>query len=211
MTVRLPSFSKMKIPQLKRLSEMPGLVLASGSPRRQQILTECGLEFDISIPDIDEKSISGDTPERLVVLLAEKKTRAVEHDKLKAYLGCDTIVVYEGKILNKPIDQADAAQMLKILSSHTHSVFSGLALYDSQLDTCHTSVEESRVTFNEVSNAQIADYIATGEPDDKAGAYGIQGMGRFLVDTVVGNIDNVIGLPVAALERIAGQYLEKYV
>lgn len=211
MTVRLPSFSKMKIPHLRQLAHHNGLVLVSGSPRRKLILEKCQLAFQVEIPDIDEKSMSEFPPERMVILLAEQKVKSVKHDNERAYLGSDTIVLFENRILNKPHNDTEAAEMLSQLSGQTHSVLTGLALYDSRYDDCYTSCEESRVTFKAVSHNQISEYIATGEPSDKAGAYGIQGMGRFLVDTVDGSVDNVIGLPVDALERLASIYREKYV
>ena len=122
----------------------------------------------------------------------------------------DTIVVLNDEILTKPKNENDALRILKTLSGQTHSVYTGLALYDGKTNQCHTGMEESRVKFNRVSDEKILQYIATGEPLDKAGAYGIQGMGRFLVDTVEGNIDNVVGLPMGELERIAGIFWKTY-
>lgn len=206
MTVRLPSFSTMTLPNLRRLADRIGLVLVSGSPRRREILSQIGIPFEVIIPAIDESVSLDCPPAHLAAELARLKTDAIPKDGRRAYLGGDTIVVYDNHILNKPTDVADAMRMLTFLSGKTHSVFTGLALYDSARNLCHSGVEESRVTFNHLDEQMLARYIATGEPLDKAGAYGIQGMGRFLVDSIEGNIDNVIGLPMGELERIAEQF-----
>lgn len=210
MTVRLPSFSKMNLPQLRELARHPGLVLASGSPRRRKILEEIGIDFEVVVPQIDEEDDGNGRPEELAVKLADRKVLSVDHDERRFYLGCDTIVVYDRKVLMKPRDEDDALRILTILSGRTHSVFTGLALYDSRSRQGLTGVEESRVKFNPWPEAKLREYIATGEPLDKAGAYGIQGMGRFLVDTVEGNIDNVIGLPLSTLEYLASQCRGRY-
>ncbi|MDD4052555.1 MAG: Maf family protein [candidate division Zixibacteria bacterium] len=206
MTVQLPSFSTMTLPNLRRLAERAGLVLVSGSPRRREILRQAGIAFEVIIPDIDESIAVDCAPAELAVELARRKVESVARDGVRAYLGCDTIVVYDRHILNKPEDDADAMRMLTFLSGKTHSVFTGLVLCDSARKLCHDGVEESRVTFNHLDEQTLARYIATGEPLDKAGAYGIQGMGRFLVDSIEGNIDNVVGLPMGELERIAEQF-----
>jgi septum formation protein len=163
------------------------------------------------IPDVEEKLQPGLAPDRQAKDLARQKVLSIPADNHRVYLGCDTIVVLDGEILTKPVDAADAVRILKKLSGNRHSVFSGLALYDSRFDLVYDVVEESRVLFNHLSDADLSDYITTGEPLDKAGAYGIQGMGRFLVDSVEGNIDNVVGLPMGALERLAARYWKKYV
>jgi septum formation protein len=210
MMVRLPSFSTMNLPYLKRLGADAGLVLASGSPRRQGILREAGISFEIRVPDFDETVIPGLSPADLATMLAHHKVLSIPGDGVRAYLGCDTIVVYEDMVLNKPVDPADALRMLRILSGRAQSVFTGLCLHDSRKGIFLETVEESRVRFNSLADDQLKDYIATGEPLDKAGAYGIQGMGGILVDSVIGNIDNVVGLPIDALERLAKQYWENY-
>lgn len=201
----------MNLPNLSRLADEVGLVLVSGSPRRKKILTEAGIRFEIIIPEVEEKLISGISPDEQAMNLARQKVMSVPKDGQRVYLGCDTIVVLNDEILTKPIDEADAARILKKLSGNRHSVFSGLALHDSRLDYCHQAFEESRVYFNHLDDDRLAEYIATGEPLDKAGAYGIQGMGGFLVDSVEGNIDNVVGLPMGSLEQLATRYWERYV
>ncbi|MCK5125034.1 MAG: septum formation protein Maf [candidate division Zixibacteria bacterium] len=211
MTVRLPSFSKTQCPNLRKITESPGLVLASGSPRRKTILTEIGLRFDIQISNIEEKHDAYLPSGELATDLARQKAMAVSHDGERVYLGCDTIVVFDGQLLNKPTDEKDALRILITLAGNTHSVFTGMALYDSRSNNYLSGCEESRVTFNSWDTDRLKEYISTGEPMDKAGAYGIQGMGRFLVDTVEGNIDNVIGLPLGILETLARKYWEMYV
>ncbi len=211
MMVRLPSYSKTNLPQLSRLAETVGLVLVSGSPRRKKILTEAGIPFEVIVPEIEEKIRPGLPPERQAIELARQKVTAVARDNRRAYLACDTIVVLDGEILTKPEDATDALRILKKLSGRQHSVYSGLVLHDSRLNSFHEAFEESRVKFNDLRESDLTAYIATGEPLDKAGAYGIQGMGGFLVDSVRGNIDNVVGLPMGALETLAVCYWEKYV
>jgi septum formation protein len=208
MTVRLPSFSKMSLPHLRRLADTPGLVLVSGSPRRKHILTEAGLRFEIIVPSVDEHIRTELPPEMMAMDLAGQKVKSVVPDGRRAYLGSDTIVVLDGEILTKPVDEDDAFRILSKLSGKCHSVFTGLTLLDSGRDRWHQMYEESRVCFNLFDDDAIRAYIATGEPLDKAGAYGIQGMGGFLVDSVEGNVDNVVGLPMTALEKLAALVLE---
>ncbi len=211
MMVLLPSFSKMNLPNLRKLADTNGLVLVSSSPRRKRILTKAGVPFKIIIPEIDEKILPGLPPGEQAMNLARQKVDSVIKDDMHTYLGCDTIVVLDDQVLTKPVDEADAMRILKTLSGNQHSVFTGLALYDAKNDLLFQDFEESLVLFNHLEESDLTKYIATGEPLDKAGAYGIQGMGGFLVDSVQGNIDNVIGLPLKALENIAAQYWEKYV
>jgi len=211
MTVRLPSFSKMNLPHLRRLADRSGLVLVSGSPRRKRILTEAGIPFKIITPQVDEHIRPELPPEMLAMDLAVQKVKSIEHGGRRAYLGCDTIVALDREILTKPVDEDDAFRILKKLSGNNHSVYTGLALYDAGRDRWYQLHEESRVRFNTLTDDDVRRYIATGEPLDKAGAYGIQGMGGFLVDSVEGNVDNVVGLPMSALERIASRYWETYV
>jgi len=210
MTVRLPSFSKMKCPHLRRLADQVGLVLASGSPRRRTILKELGLKFEIIVPSIREEFDPALSPAEQAIELARQKAASLKIEDQRCYLSCDTVVFLDGKFLDKPRDRDEAFKILKTLSGRTHSVITGLALRGGNDGRILTGFEESRVSFNELEDRQINEYIATGEPMDKAGAYGIQGMGGFLVDTVDGNIDNVIGLPVGELECLVRLFLENY-
>lgn len=196
----------MKLPHLRRLADEVGLVLASGSARRRDILTQAGIAFETITPMINEKIIEGLAPGAQAVNMARQKLESITDKSGSAYLTCDTIVVLEDRIFTKPTDKADALSILKTLSGKTHSVFTGLILYDSSGNRSFSGVEETRVSFTRPKEKKLIDYIDSGEPLDKAGAYGIQGMGRFLVDSLAGNIDNVIGLPMIELERVTGLF-----
>lgn len=184
------------------------LVLASGSPRRVKILKEAGFGFRQVTPDIDENGGDVLPPERLAVHLAEKKAavvaaRATERDII---LGCDTIVVLDGEIMGKPLSKKHAFEILSRLSGQKHIVISAVALMKRD-GPCSSGFEQTEVIFNAVTDDDIHAYIKTGEPLDKAGAYGIQGFGAFLVDTYIGNLDNVIGLPMTLVNDLAGKLL----
>ncbi len=183
--------------------------MASGSPRRVFLLQEAGIEFRQIIPDIHEDNNLHTEPYRLATILAEKKAEAVL-DKISGdeiALGCDTIVILDGKILGKPVSPADAVDMLTQMSGRMHVVCSAVALMDKGRNLA-SGFELTDVYFNAVTERQIIDYVETGEPLDKAGSYGIQDLGVFLVDRIVGNIDNVIGLPLVLLDGIAGKMAE---
>lgn len=181
-------------------------VLASGSPRRVSLLQENAIPFRQLIPDIDENNHLAEDPVRYAERLAFLKTEAVLPltTPNEIIIGCDTIVILEGKILGKPSSPDHAFQMLRALSGKKHTVCSAVSLQSHR----HAAVigsELSDVFFKEVSDEAIKAYIRTGEPLDKAGAYGIQNAGGFLVDRVEGNIDNVIGLPMTLLDYLAGK------
>lgn len=211
MTVQLRSFSKMKLTNLRNLAAQVGLVLASGSPRRREILAETGISFEIVIPQVEETIRTDMEPSQQAIELAKQKVDSVGKNDSKAYLGCDTIVVLDGEILGKPVNETDALWMLKKLSGKTHSVMTALALYDAKSQVFFSGMERSLVRFNQLDETSLKNYVKNGEPLDKAGAYGIQGMGRFLVDSVEGSIDNVVGLPMDELERLSGQFWKQYV
>lgn len=198
----------------------PPLVLASASPRRRELLGRMGLTFDVSPTDVDETPLDGEAPEELVARLAEAKARraladlgreggvAADPSSLPVVLAADTIVVLDDRIIGKPRDPADAVAMLRSLSGRTHLVISGVAVarVDRVLDEPRVEVvvESTQVTFAEVGDAEIAAYVATGEPMDKAGAYGIQGRGGNLVTRIEGSYDNVVGLPIHRVAQILG-------
>jgi septum formation protein len=210
MTDRLRLSLRNDLPHLRRLAKKPGLILASGSPRRKMILEKVGIPFTIIVPEIDETFAPDVPPDRLAIELAREKVHSLVGAEPRLYLGCDTIVTLDGTLLAKPENENHALKMLSFLSGKTHSVFTGLALVDKSSGEEFTGVEETLVTFNRVEENQLRDYIASGEPMDKAGAYGIQGMGRFLVDSFEGNLDNVIGLPLNTLERLAAEFMASY-
>jgi septum formation protein len=170
------------------------LVLASGSPRRRELLALLGLEFDVVLPDLDETSLPGEEVEALVVRLAAAKARAVSASRPDAIvLGADTAVDVDGLTLGKPADPVDARRMLELLSGRDHAVFTAVAVTaDGHLST---AVTRSTVSFAPLDHAQIEWYVDTGEPFDKAGAYALQGVGGAFVSTVCGSVSGVLGLP----------------
>lgn len=184
------------------------LVLGSGSPRRVRLLGETGVAFEQIIPDVREDHKPGEDPYDFAQRVAgEKALWVAEHADAEAIvLGCDTIVVLGNQLLGKPTDKADALRILTSLSGRQHVVCTGVALtYRGSIAA--SGYELTKVFFNSVSAQQLEAYIDSGEPMDKAGAYGIQGMGAFLVDRIEGRLDNVIGLPRLLLDNLAERLL----
>jgi septum formation protein len=176
------------------------IILASASPRRKEILQTAGIEFEVRVAEVEEKITPGQSPEETVKDLARQKALAVaKANPQTTVIGADTIVVLEGEILGKPRDWADAIKMLKSLSGKTHSVFTGVCLVKDGEE--NRFFEETKVEFYNLSNEEIEAYVDTGEPMDKAGAYGIQGKGCLLVKRIEGDYFNVVGLPVGKLVR----------
>lgn len=184
----------------------PQLVLASGSPRRRELLLGLGLTLHVRAADIDETPLANESPRDLVARLARRKASAV-HARLRAesaglelpVLGADTIVVMDGDVLGKPRDRDEALGMLDRLSGSTHEVLTGVALVH---DTVQVAVSRSQVRFRTIDAAEAEAYWATGEPCDKAGAYGIQGIGGIFVASLDGSYSGVMGLPVAETETL---------
>ena len=180
-----------------------GIVLASRSPRRRQLLEQMGLrDFRIVCSDADETASPGLTPPALVEALSARKAAAVQHAAAAGDLiiAADTVVALDGRVLGKPADGPDAFAMLSALSGRRHQVYTGLTVVcGAQRLTEH---EVTAVTFRSLSSAEICAYIAAGEPMDKAGAYGIQGRGALFVEGIEGDYYNVMGLPVCRLGRI---------
>ncbi|KIQ94900.1 Septum formation protein Maf [Anoxybacillus thermarum] len=176
------------------------LVLASSSPRRKQLLRMLGLPFDILVGDVDESFDAALSPSEIVKQLAHKKANAVWQQKKDAcVIGADTIVVSEGEVLGKPTGEQDAFRMLKRLSGTTHEVWTGVAICAEK--ECVTFAEKTDVTFWPLTDEDIWAYIATKEPLDKAGAYGIQERGALFVKKIDGDYFSVVGLPIARLAR----------
>jgi len=187
----------------------PDIVLASASPRRSELLARLGIRFHIEPSHIDEEPLPDETPAEHVVRLSREKAREVAQRTAvpgRWFIGSDTIVLRDDSILGKPRDVLDAAGMLRSLSGRSHQVLSGYAVYDRQNDTSVSGVVATTVRFKELTEQEIAGYIATGEPLDKAGAYAIQGIGAFMVLGIEGSYTNVVGLPlcevVEVLERL---------
>lgn len=182
------------------------LILASRSPRRRELLERMGLrDFRIVTPDIDEHMEREMPPEELVQRISAEKARAVREqvggDAI--VIAADTVVALDGAVLGKPVDEMEAFKMLSTLSGNRHQVYTGLTVLRGE--EIHTVSEETTVSFRELSEEEIECYIRTGEPADKAGAYGIQGYGALLVDGIQGDYYNVMGLPVCRLGRILRQ------
>ena len=183
-----------------------GLILASGSPRRRQLLEQLGLTFTVRSSDVDESVSPGLTPAQVVESLSARKGEAVAQLSQPGdlILSADTVVALEGAILGKPRSTEAAAAMLSALSGRTHQVYTGVTLLqDGRRLTGH---EVTAVTFRPLSPEEIAAYVSTGEPMDKAGAYGIQGLGALLAERLEGDYFNVMGLPLCRL----GQMLSRF-
>ncbi len=190
---------------LHAVEELPPLVLASASPRRRELLTRVGLSFQVAHAELDEEARPGEGPAELVERLALEKGAAVAARGAQGVvLSADTVVALEDEVLGKPRDPAEARDMLRRLAGRWHRVYTGWALQGAgDWGGWPTRVGHAttRVLFHELSSAQIAAYVATGEPLDKAGAYGIQDGGALLVAALDGDYFNVMGLPVARVCR----------
>lgn len=180
------------------------IILASKSPRRKQLLSMMGLEFAVQTADIDETMDKSQTPAHEVAAVSARKAVkiAAQHSK-DVVVAADTIVVIDGKILGKPKDEQDAARMLRLLSGRTHTVYTGLTVCADGKSSTETVA--TAVTFRALTDAEIDAYIKTGEPMDKAGAYGIQGYGSMFVSHLDGDYFCVMGLPVCRLSSMLRQ------
>lgn len=178
------------------------IILASGSPRRAELMSLAGFKFDVIIPDVDESIPCGTSAENAVKLLSSKKAKYVHSicSDNSIIVAADTVVSIDDMILGKPHSVSDARKMLKLLSGRTHSVFTGVSVIKN--GAIRTFASESLVTFYPLSDMDIDDYIKSGEPMDKAGAYGIQGKGCLLVKNIKGDYFNIVGLPIAETARI---------
>jgi septum formation protein len=181
------------------------LVLASASPRRRELLTQAGFSFTVQPAEIDEDWREGEGPAAYVERLAREKAAAVfsslaARDAELRVLGADTTVTLEDAILGKPVDAADAARMLRLLSGRRHRVMTGIAL--ATANGVRSAVETTVVEFDALGEEEIAAYVASGEPMDKAGAYGIQGLAAKWIPRIEGCYFNVVGLPLARLRAL---------
>jgi septum formation protein len=179
---------------------MKKLILASASPRRKELLEQINVPFQVSVSEVEEVMEGLTRPEDIVVSLALQKAQDVaQHFTHDVVLGADTIVTYDGLVLGKPKTKEEAYDMLQTLSGHTHEVFTGVAiLYNNEQISFF---ERTEVTFYELSNDEIRGYIESGEPMDKAGSYGIQGLGAMFVQKINGDYFSVVGLPVGKVYR----------
>ncbi|AJE04076.1 Maf family nucleotide pyrophosphatase [Geobacter pickeringii] len=172
------------------------IVLASASPRRLELLASAGVEFDVFASDIPEEAMAGESPEDFSLRLArDKAVAAAARTEGRWFIGADTIVVCDGEIMGKPADEADAVRMLRKLSGVAHAVITAYAIYDKARDGLLCKAVATKVFFKPLRDEEIAAYVATGCPMDKAGAYAIQGGAAHMVARIDGSYTNVVGLP----------------
>lgn len=192
--------------------QLPKLILASGSPRRAEILTSVGWQFTKDSADIDETELSGESPDDYVQRLAREKAEAVAHKYADAIvLGADTTVVINRQIIGKPIDLPDARRMLKMLSGKWHEVLTGVAVVrnsNSKIQHSKIGIQKTRVKFAEMSDREIDFLAEEGSPLDKAGAYAVQAQAALFIEGIEGDYWNVVGLPVNLVYRLIRNILD---
>ena len=183
---------------------MKTLILASASPRRKQMLKELGVRFSVMPGSFDEPPHSkGEAPSVYVRKNAEGKARSAAHAVKNALMiGADTIVVYRGRVLGKPVTLKDAFDYLHLLNGRTHAVYTGLCVLDASDGSYLSDYEKTQVTFRKITESEISAYLGRINPMDKAGAYAIQGAGALIVESIAGCYYNVVGFPIAKLEQM---------
>lgn len=185
--------------------ELPRIILASSSPRRRELLSALGLGFEVRPADVDESIRDGESAFDAAERLAREKAAAAAPGAPDALVvAADTLVVLDGNALGKPRDRADARRMLALLAGRSHDVVTGVAL--AKAGRIVSGREVTRVVFAPMSPAEVEAYAASGEPDDKAGAYALQGIGGLFVERVEGSPSNVVGLPVRLLYTLASEF-----
>jgi septum formation protein len=177
------------------VTENPTLILASGSPRRRELLDSLDVDYVIRPADVDESILARESPTEHVQRLATDKAAAIAHQG-ELILGADTIVLIDDEILGKPADTSEARIMLRRLTGRVHQVLSGVALLDASSGRSAVGLARTEVRIAEISDKEIDWYVSTREPMDKAGAYAIQGLGALFVEHIEGNYTNVVGLPI---------------
>jgi len=185
---------------MKKPVNGPGLILASQSPRRRYLLEQAGIEFSVIPSSFDENSVKPSSPDVYVRQLAESKARDISEQYADSWvIGADTIVFIDSNILGKPDSRVEARSMLERLSGKTHQVLTGYCICCHRIGRLFSDVVKTEVRFKKLTAREIDWYINSGEPFDKAGAYGIQGIGTFLVRRINGSYTNVVGLPVCEI------------
>ena len=180
---------------------MKKIILASGSPRRRELLKDLGLDFEIYKPDVDETKLENESGENLCLRLSKLKALCgAKKYPDSVIIAADTIVEIDGKILGKPHDRDEAFKMLKTLQGREHKVITGVSVAKNEKIISQT--EHTFVKFSDLTDSEIREYISTGECDDKAGAYAIQGIGAALIEKINGDYFNVVGLPLCLLRKI---------
>jgi septum formation protein len=184
----------------------PRIILASASPRRADLLRQIGIEFELAPSQVAEKPHPDEAPADYIIRIARAKVIAVARKyEGGLIIGADTVVVLDGRMLGKPSDKVEAEWMLGELSGNWHAVMTGIALYDIATRREAADYAKTLVRFAQLTDKEIQWYVDTGEPMDKAGAYGIQGLGGLFVDEIAGNYYNVVGLPIPLVYRLARQ------
>ena len=175
-------------------------ILASSSPRRRELLAAIGIDFDVVPSHVPEEHQPGEAPKEYVARLSRDKASAIATSHPARWvIAADTTVLLGDELLEKPIDTDDAVRMLSTIAGRTHTVYTGVTIQNDENGYRETDVAESEVTMLPLSADDIAWYVATGEPLDKAGAYAVQGIGAMFIDSIHGSYTNVVGLPVALL------------
>lgn len=187
--------------------DLPKLVLASGSPRRSEILNSVGWKFTKHVADIDETELAGEAPDDYVLRLAREKAEAVAANFPNAIvLGADTTVVINEQIIGKPIDLNDARRMLTMLAGNWHEVLTGVAIVEN--GETRSALQRTRVKFARMTNAEIAFLAERGDPLDKAGAYAVQAQAALFIEGIEGDYWNVVGLPVSLVYRLVVEHAD---
>lgn len=186
---------------------MKRLILASGSPRRRQILKDAGYTFEVIVPDVEEK-VNGHSINQIALNLSIQKISAVKNKNEnwvkteKLVISCDTIVVYQEQVLGKPKDRKQAIDYLSLLSGDTHMVITSFAIWDCQKDEVYCDLDRTEIVFRPLHAVEIANYVDTAKPFDKAGAYGIQEEAKKFVQEIKGSYLNVVGFPLEKFKEV---------
>lgn len=190
--------------------KLPRLVLASGSPRRSEIMTSIGWEFTKDVPNIDESEREGESPETYVTRLAREKAEAiVAAHPGQILLAADTTVVIEGKIVGKPVDLADAKRMIGMLSGNWHEVLTGVAV--ARNGSVRVGMERTRVKFAAMTDEEVRFLAENGDPLDKAGAYAVQAQAALFIEGIEGDYWNVVGLPIRLVYELVQEGVNNFV
>ena len=182
----------------------PRIILASASPRRAELLRQIRVEFELLPSQVEERPHPDEAPADYIIRIARAKVIAVARQREAGLvIGADTVVVLDGHLIGKPEDEADARRLLRRLAGRWHAVMTGVALIDLETRREVADYDKTLVKFAQLTDTEIEWYANTGEPMDKAGAYGIQGLGGLFIDEIAGNYYNVVGLPIPLVYRLA--------
>lgn len=184
---------------------MTKVILASSSQRRQDLLKQISVDFEVRIPNVDESSITDKNPKRKAMKLAQLKSKAVPINEEEIIITCDTLISINNEILEKPKNKEEARQMLTLMSGNTHTVYSAVVIKSTEI--YEEILSATDVTFFELEDKEIETYIATDEPYDKAGGYGIQSFGAVFVEHIRGDYNTIVGLPISLLYQKIKPYI----